>query len=684
MSGDSKITKRVDVLREQINYHNYRYYVIDDPEVPDAEYDRLMGELRQIEEKHPSLIVASSPTQRVGATPLSAFSQVTHEQAMLSLGNAFSDDDVMNFDRRVRERLNTDHVEYVAEAKLDGLAISLLYENGELVRAATRGDGATGEDVTHNVRTIDAIPLLLRGNNFPRRLEVRGEIFMAKEGFCKLNKAQLNKQEKPFVNPRNAAAGSLRQLDPKITAQRPLSFYCYSTGIVEHVPDDAWPQGHYQIVRALRDWGLPVQKEMKLFKNISSCLTYYQEIFAMRDNLPHDIDGVVYKVNDIAQQKMLGYLSREPRWAIAHKFPAQEALTKVIDIDIQVGRTGALTPVARLEPVFVGGVTVTNATLHNESEVLRKDVRNGDTVIVRRAGDVIPEVVSVVLSQRPDNTSMFVLPDLCPVCGSKVIKEETISRSTPRARARCSGGLICDAQRKEGFKHFVSRQAMDIEGLGEKLIEQLINQNEVRTVADLYRLKRDRLSRLERMADKSADNVLAAIEKSKSTTLPRFLFALGIREVGVATARGLANHFGTLDAVMSANMETLIEVSDVGPIVAKHTYEFFRDERNRAVVDQLIESGLNWSDIAVDVTDDALPLSGDTYVLTGTLLTMTRDAAKEQLQALGAKVSGSVSAKTTVVVAGEKAGSKLTKAEELGIKVLDEAGLNALFATYSL
>ncbi len=678
MNVDPKIPKQIDTLREQINYHNYRYYVIDDPEVPDAEYDRLMSHLRQLEEKHPKLIISNSPTQRVGATPLSAFCQIKHEQPMLSLGNAFTDDEVRSFDQRIRDQLNSDNVEYVAEAKLDGLAISLLYEDGELIRAATRGDGTTGEDVTHNVRTIDAIPLLLRGSDFPKRLEVRGEIFMTKAGFAKLNKLQDKKDEKRFVNPRNAAAGSLRQLDPKITAQRALSFYCYAVGVVEQ---GALPQGHYQIVQALRDWGLPVQSEMQLFKDVRSCLMFYQTILAKRDSLPHDIDGVVYKVNELSQQQTLGYTSGKPRWAIAHKFPAQEELTKVLAIDIQVGRTGILTPVARLEAVFVGGVTVTNASLHNESEVLRKDVRVGDTVIVRRAGDVIPEVVSVVLSQRPKNTTVFVMSDCCPVCRSLVTKEETISANAPRAR--CSGGLICQAQRKERFKHFASRQAMDIEGLGEKLIEQLIDQNQVSTVADLYQLKRDALISLERMAEKSADNVLAALAKSKATTLPRFLFALGIREVGITTAQSLANHFGSLDVIMKADSDALIKVPDVGLVVANHIRSFFSDERNRSVIQQLIDAGLTWPDIAVSTNNTGLPLSGEVYVLTGSLVTMSRDSAKQQLQTLGAKVSGSVSAKTTVVVAGDKAGSKLSKAKELGIKVLHEAEFITLLADYS-
>ncbi|MBL4852553.1 MAG: NAD-dependent DNA ligase LigA [Gammaproteobacteria bacterium] len=681
MSVDPKITKRVNTLREKINDHNYRYYTLDDPQVPDAEYDRLMRELYQLEEEHPNLIVTSSPTQRVGATPLSAFCQIKHEQPMLSLGNAFTDDEVRSFDQRIRDRLHSDKIEYVAEAKLDGLAISLLYEKGKLMRAATRGDGTTGEDVTHNVRTIDAIPLLLRGSDFPERLEVRGEIFMTKVGFAKLNKLQDKKNEKHFVNPRNAAAGSLRQLDPRITAQRPLSFYCYAVGIVEQSHKGTWPQGHYQLLQVLRGWGLPVQNEMQLFDDMTPCLAFYQDILAKRNNLPHDIDGVVYKVNDVSQQQTLGAISREPRWAIAHKFPAQEELSKIIGIDIQVGRTGILTPVARLEPVFVGGVTVTNASLHNESEVLRKDVRVGDTVIVRRAGDVIPEVVSVVLNQRPKDTTVFVMPDCCPVCQSKVTKEKTISGSIPRAR--CSGGLICHAQRKEQFKHFVSRQAMDIEGLGSKLIEQLIGQDQVSTVADLYQLKREVLSGLERMAEKSADNVLTALAKSKATTLPRFLFALGIREVGITTAQSLANHFGSLDVIMKADFDALIEVSDVGPVVAKHIRDFFNDGRNRDVIQQLIGVGLTWPDVVVSVNNTGLPLSGEVYVLTGNLSTMSRDVAKQQLQRLGAKVSGSVSAKTTVVVTGDKAGSKLRRAKELGIKVLNETEFITLLADYS-
>lgn len=671
MKADLKVLQRVEALRKQINYHNYRYYVLDDPEIPDAEYDRLMLELQQLEEKYPKLVIPSSPTQRVGAAPVSAFAAVRHEQPMLSLGNAFAEDELIRFDQRIRDKLKTDEVEYVAEAKLDGLAISLLYEQGELVRASTRGDGATGEDVTHNIRTVDPVPLLLRGSNFPQRLEVRGEVFMSRAGLEQLNRQQLEKGEKPFANPRNAAAGSLRQLDPEITAQRPLSFYCFGTGTVE---GGALPEQQYQLLQALREWGFPVQKEMKLVKDVEACLKFYKEILAKRDDLPHDIDGVVYKVNSIRQQRALGFVSRAPRWAIAYKFPAQEELTTVLAIDVQVGRTGALTPVARLKPVSVGGVTVTNATLHNESEVLRKDVRIGDTVIVRRAGDVIPEVVSVVLAQRPDKTRPFVMPDKCPVCHSKVIKEETISR--------CSGSLVCDAQRRERFKHFASRQAMDIEGLGEKLIEQLIDQGQVETVADFYHLKREVLSGLERMAEKSADNLLLALEKSKKTTLARFLYALGIREVGIATAQALSRHFGSLEAIMGADMEALMQVPDVGPVVADHVYVFFREPRHQRIIQQLIDSGVNWPDIEIQ-PESSLPLAGNTYVLTGTLTNMTRDEAKQRLILLGAKVAGSVSAKTTAVIAGENAGSKLAKAEKLGIQILTEEDLNRLLSAHS-
>lgn len=663
MKPNQHIVRRVEELRKQLNYHNYRYYVLDDPEIPDAEYDRMMMELRALEEKYPELIVASSPTQRVGAEPIAEFAQVRHEQAMLSLDNAFDEQEVIDFDRRVRERLALKRVEYVAEAKIDGLAVSLMYEGGELVRAATRGDGTTGEDVTHNARTIDAIPLVLLGHGYPHRLEVRGEVFMSKSGFTRLNQSQLEKGDKQFANPRNAAAGSLRQLDPRITANRPLSFYCYSTGISEGAK---LPPNQFDLIQQLYDWGFPVQKEMRTVSGAEGCLAFYKQMLEKRDDLPHEIDGVVYKVNDIAQQEKMGYISRAPRWAIAHKFPAQEEITRVTGIDVQVGRTGALTPVARLSPVFVGGVTVTNATLHNESEVLRKDVRIGDTVIVRRAGDVIPEVVSVIKNRRPAGTQSFVMPRRCPVCGSEVIKEESVSR--------CSGGLVCHAQRKQALLHFASRQAMDIEGLGEKLVEQLIDRNAVDTVADLYVLERDQLIALERMAEKSADNILAALEKSKQTTLPRFLYALGIREVGTATALALAQHFGSLDRLMNASMDDLLEVADVGPVVADHVLQFFRQPRHQEIIRRLQQAGVRWPAMARP-SATASALAGKTYVLTGGLATMTREEARQRLQALGAKVSDSVSAKTTAVVAGDKAGSKLAKAEKLGIPVLSEEDL---------
>ncbi len=666
--ADTATRQQAELLREQIHFHNYRYYVLDDPDIPDAEYDRLMVQLRQLEQKYPELISAQSPTQRVGGAPIDEFTQIEHEQPMLSLDNAFTEEDIISFDKSIRERLAVDSVEYIGEAKLDGLAISLLYENGVLARAATRGDGKTGEDVTHNVKTIKAIPLVLQGSDYPKRLEVRGEIFMTRAGFEKLNKQQLAKEEKTFANPRNAAAGSLRQLDPRITAKRPLSFYCYSTGIVEQ---GELPIGQYQLIQKLRDWGFPVQNEIELLPDVSSCLKFYQQVLAVRDSLAHEIDGVVYKVNDLAQQQRLGYVSRAPRWARAHKFPAEEELTVVLDVDIQVGRTGALTPVARLEPVFVGGVTVTNATLHNESEVARKDVRVGDTVVVRRAGDVIPEVVRVVKSRRPDETKSFAMPKHCPVCHSAVAQEDTVSR--------CTGGLICGAQRREHFKHFVSRQAMDIDGLGEKLIEQLLDKGLVETVADLYQLNREELISLERMAEKSADNLLAALEKSKQTSLPRFLFALGIREVGSATAQGLAEFFGSLDEIIAADVDKLTEVPDVGPVVANNIKQFFTQERHLEVIRKMISMGVIWPDFDKK-NEENQELSGNTYVITGTLESLSRDQAKAQLMALGAKVTNSVSAKTTALIAGEKAGSKLSKAEKLGVDILNESQLLALLS----
>jgi DNA ligase (NAD+) len=658
------IQSQAATLREQLNYHNYRYYVLDDPEVPDAEYDRLFRELQALEERYPALVSSDSPTQRVGAKPLAAFAEVQHVVPMLSLGNAFDDEEVLAFGRRLSEKLGTEDIVFTVEPKLDGLAISLLYENGVLVRAATRGDGMTGEDVTQNVRTIKSIPLHLLGDDYPRLLEVRGEVYMPKAGFEALNKRQLAAGEKPFANPRNAAAGSLRQLDSKIAATRPLTIFCYGVGQVEQ---GELPHSHGAILQRLKDWGLRVCPEIETVRGIESCLVFYRRIAEQREALPYDIDGVVYKVDNLAQQQVLGFVSRAPRWAIAHKFPAQEAITQLLGIDVQVGRTGALTPVARLAPVEVGGVTVTNATLHNQDEIERMDVRVGDTVVVYRAGDVIPKVASVVLSQRPKHTHRFEMPRQCPECGSDVEREEG------EAIMRCSGGLFCPAQRKQAIKHFASRRAMDIEGLGDKLVDQLVDAGLVENPADLYQLSLETVAGLERMAEKSAQNLLDALEKSKSTTLARFLFALGIREVGETTALSLANHYRTLDAIMQADEEDLQTVPDVGPIVAAHVVTFFKQPHNREVIKQLIAKGkgVHWPAIEM-VEPEALPLAGKTIVLTGTLSRMSRTEEKQQLQKLGAKVAGSVSKKTDLVIAGEAAGSKLEKAESLGVETMDE------------
>ncbi|VAW80162.1 DNA ligase (NAD(+)) [hydrothermal vent metagenome] len=662
------LTKHAEQLREQIRLHNYRYYVLDDPQVPDAEYDRLLRELQSLENEHPQLVTLDSPTQRVGAEPIGAFGEVKHETPMLSLGNAFDNDELGEFDRRVREKLEVDELEYTAEPKLDGLAVSLLYENGVLIRAATRGDGSKGEDITQNVRTIQSIPLKLIGEGYPQRLEVRGEVFISRAGFTALNRQQQIREQKLFANPRNAAAGSLRQLDPRITAQRPLEMYCYGIGLVS---GGELPDKHSLILAQLREWGLRIYKGIETVCGLQACIDYYAQMEVKRDQLPFEIDGVVFKVDRLDYQKMLGFVSRAPRWAIARKFPAQEELTTVIDIDVQVGRTGAITPVARLEPVFVGGVTVTNATLHNEDEVRRKDVRIGDTVIVRRAGDVIPEVVSVIEAHRPESAHAFVMPTLCPVCGADIEKVEG------EAVARCSGGLYCKAQRKQAIKHFTSRRAMDIEGLGEKLVQQLVDQQLIDDVAGLYTLDAETLASMERMGEKSAANFLAALETSKETTLDRFLYALGIREVGDATARSLAQAFGDLETLMQADEAQLEAVRDIGPIVAAHIVKFFKQLHNRDVIKKLQDVGIHWPVIE---TNRQQPLAGQTYVLTGTLKQMTRDEAKQQLQALGAKVSGSVSRKTTAVVAGEKAGSKLVKADNLGVRIMDEDELAEILA----
>jgi DNA ligase (NAD+) len=664
--------QRIETLRKEINYHNRQYYVFDNPKIPDITYDRLLRELQRLESEYPQLITSDSPTQRVGDKPLEGFDEVVHRLPMLSLDNAFGEEEMGEFERRIRDRLKLDGepaIRYLAEPKLDGLAVSLRYEQGQLVQGGTRGDGNRGEDVTSNVRTIKAIPLSLQGEDWPEVLEVRGEVFMPHEGFQALNKRAREKGEKVFVNPRNAAAGSLRQLDPRLTAQRPLSFYAYGLG--EVVPA-AIARQQSSSIRLLRQWGLPISPLHEVVTGVSGCIDYYQRIAQLRDGLPYDIDGVVFKVDDLDLQQQLGFVSRAPRWAIAYKFPAQEEMTQVEAIEFQVGRTGAITPVARLTPVFVGGVTVSNATLHNMDEVMRKDVRAGDTVIVRRAGDVIPEVVSVVMDRRQAKAQSVTMPTACPVCGSDITKPEG------EAVARCSGGLYCPAQCKQALKHFASRKAMDIEGLGDKLVDQLVEQALVATPADLFGLTLEQLSALERMAEKSAQNLLQALEKSKSTTLDRFLFALGIREVGEATAQSLANQFTTLVAIEQADEERLQEAPDVGPIVATHIHSFFRQPHNREVIEQLLEAGIHWPAVEVRPAEHQ-PLSGKTVVITGTL-SKPRDEIKQALQRLGAKVTGSVSKKTDYLLAGDGAGSKLAKAEKLGVVLLDEEALQNLLA----
>lgn len=656
--------ERVRRLRTEIEHHNYRYFVLDDPEIPDSAYDQLLRELREIEAKHPELITPDSPTQRVGAEPLGHFGEVRHEVPMLSLDNAFESADIDAFDRRIHERLgDPQDVEYACEPKLDGLAVSIVYREGALVQAATRGDGTTGEDVTHNVRTIKSVPLRLQGKGWPGVLEVRGEVVMPVAGFNEMNLRAEQQGEKVFVNPRNAAAGSLRQLDPRVTASRPLEMFFYGVGLLE---GGRLPGRHSQILAQLKEWGLRPTPDAAVKRGVEGVLEYYQRMAEKRPDLPFQIDGVVYKVDSLELQRRLGFVARAPRWAIAHKFPAEEAMTTVRAIEWQVGRTGALTPVARLEPVFVGGVTVSNATLHNIDELHRKDVRVGDSVIIRRAGDVIPEVVKVIVERRPPHTRQAKLPAHCPVCGSNVTKEEE------EAVARCSGGLYCAAQRKESLRHFASRRAMDIEGLGSKLIDQLVDGKLVESAADLYRLKVDQLAGLERMAEKSASNLIAALEASKQTTLQRFLFALGVRDVGEATATALANHFGSFEALAEASREQIEEVPDIGPVIAEHVHDFFRERHNRDVIDKLRESGVTWPDV-VKPDESEQPLAGKTFVLTGTLSGMGRAEAQDRIRELGGKASGSVSSKTDYVVAGSDAGSKLAKAEKLGVPIIDEA-----------
>jgi len=660
----SSAADRYHDLQRELARLEHAYYVLDQPLVPDAEYDRLYRELLDLEAQHPDWVTPDSLSQRVGGAPLKEFMEVRHSVPMLSLNNAFEESELIGFDRRCREGLGLDHVEYACELKFDGLAISLRYENGVLVQAATRGDGASGEDVTSNIRTIRAIPLRLQGPNLPNVIEVRGEVFMHRADFEAMNKTAAKSGEKEFANPRNAAAGSLRQLDSKVTAKRPLSFFAYGLGALE--PSQWLPSTHSELLNLYEVLGLPVCRERTVVSSLDGLMKFYEGIAAKREQLPYEIDGVVYKVNSFAEQQQLGYVSRAPRFAIAHKYPAQEEITTVLGIDVQVGRTGAITPVARLAPVLVGGVTVTNATLHNEDEVRRKDVRIGDTVVVRRAGDVIPEIVSVVLDRRPSKTQVFVMPTHCPVC------ESHIERLSDEAVARCSGGLFCAAQRKQALLHFAQRRAMDIEGLGDKIVDQMVDLNLVRTPADLYRLGFAALVNMERMGEKSADNLLQSIAQSKKTTLARFIFGLGIRHVGESTAKDLAKHFGGIHALMDAPMDELLMVNDVGPVVADSIVSFMSEPHNREVIEQLLVSGIEFQNEERITTVD---LSGKTFVLTGTLPTLSRDQAKELLEAAGAKVAGSVSQKTSFVVAGSEAGSKLDKATELGIPILDEVAL---------
>ena len=681
-----RIVGRVQELHQLLHFHAHRYYVLDEPTLPDAEYDKLFQELQAIETTHPEFLTSDSPTQRVGGQALTQFATVRHAVPMLSIRTETDTEasGAENFDLRIRKELGLMEldapVEYVAELKFDGLAMSLRYESGVLVQAATRGDGEQGEDVTHNIRTIGQIPLKL--NQAPPVLEVRGEVYMRRDDFDALNErqrlkiAQGERGEKTFVNPRNAAAGAVRQLDPRIAAQRPLSFFAYGVGEVsppdQHGP--AW-QTHYDLLQTLKNWGFPVAAEVNIARGAIELVAYHQAMGQKRDSLPYDIDGVVYKVNSLALQRQLGFVSREPRWAVAHKYPAQEQLTTVLAIEVQVGRTGKLTPVAKLAPVFVGGVTVTNATLHNEDEARRKDVRVGDTVIVRRAGDVIPEVVSVLLEKRQHEAPIFTMPHVCPVCDSVAVREEG------EADYRCTGGLFCSAQRKQAILHFAQKRAVEVDGLGDKLVEQLVDAGVIKTLPDLYRLGLTALSELDRMAEKSAQNILDALQQSKQTTLPRFLFGLGIRHVGEATAKALARHFGKLDSIMDATLEQLTQVADVGPIVALSLRTFFDQAHNREVVEQLRACGITWPE-SEPAPQAVLPLTGKTFVITGTLPTLAREQLKEMLEAVGGKVAGSVSKKTHYLVAGTDAGSKLDKARELEVPILDEAGVLALLASF--
>lgn len=673
MKIPAQVMERAHRLRQNIEQHNYSYYALDAPTISDSEYDRLFAELVELEKRYTQLASPDSPTQRVGTAPLKESAQVIHRIPMLSINNAFSDDDIIAFDRRVRVELEMQDIEYAVEPKFDGLAISITYEKGQLVSGATRGDGYNGEEVTANLRTIRVIPLRLAADKPPALLEVRGEVLMLKKDFERLNAQQREKKEKEFANPRNAAAGSLRQLDSSITASRKLSFFAYGVGEVEggNLPKDK----HDRLLDYLVSLHVPVAPERQVVRDAKGLLEYYRRIGAKRDKLPYGIDGVVYKVNDLALQIKLGFVARAPRFAVAHKFPAQEELTEVLDIEVSVGRTGVLTPVALLKPVFVGGVTVTHATLHNEDEIRRKNIRIGDTVTIRRAGDVIPEIVAVVSAKRPKTARKFVMPEKCPVCGSRVVRFED------ETAARCIAGLFCSAQRKQALLHFASRRATDIEGLGEKLVDQLVDNAITRTPADLYKLDEAALANLERMAEKSAANVIAAIEKSKHTTLPRFIYALGIRNVGEATAKDLARHFGSFDKLMQANEDSLQQVTDVGPVVAQSLVRFFSEPHNREVIQQLRARGVNWQEGKSLQLAEKSAISGKIFILTGTLPHLTREEAKYKIEALGGKVTSSVSAKTDYVVAGADPGNKFAKAQQLKVKVIDEAGLLKLLGS---
>nr|WP_216354987.1 NAD-dependent DNA ligase LigA [Gilliamella apicola] len=672
------VIEQLTSLRNLIRHHEYCYYVLDAPEIPDSEYDKLIKQLQQIEQQYPNLITTDSPTQRVGGAALAQFASIKHELPMLSLDNVFDESSFIAFNKRVKDRLHiteNEQVEYCCELKLDGLAVSILYENGKFSKAATRGDGTTGEDITANVRTIKTIPLVLIGENIPARLEVRGEVFMTHKGFAKLNADAEKRNEKVFANPRNAAAGSLRQLDPKITAKRPLSFYCYGVGIIE---GSSLPDTHYDRLMQFKAWGLPVSDKVEKRQGAQAALDYFKQIGEQRMSLDFDIDGVVIKVNSISLQNELGFVARAPRWATAFKFPAQEEVTQLNKVDFQVGRTGAITPVARLEPVSVAGVIVSNATLHNSDEIARLGIREGDYVTVRRAGDVIPKIVAVLLDRRPTNTKEIVFPTHCPICGSLIVRDEG------QAISRCAGGLICPAQRKEALKHFVSRRAMNVDGMGDKIIEQLVDKDYVKTPADLYKLNLPTLCSLDKIGEKSANNLLNALDASKNTTLSRFIFALGIPNVGEVTAENLVNQLGNLSAIKNASLEQLQTVNDIGVVIAESIIDFFQEPHNRNVIEQLTSEEINihWQDITPQAQTTIVdsPFSGKTIVLTGTLSVLTRDEAKNKLKQLGAKVTGSVSKNTDLVIAGEAAGSKLDKAQELGIKVIDEQEMLNLLA----